>query len=69
MFYKKNVAAIERILRLIVGCCLILCGMLAFKGMPLGWVLAGSGVLTMVTGVIGFCPACAMAGRRAVGDR
>ena len=29
-------------------------------------VLATSGVLTALTGLIGFCPACAMAGRESL---
>ena len=31
---------------------------------PLGWVLAASGALAALTGVLGFCPACATAGRK-----
>jgi hypothetical protein len=32
----------------------------------LGLVLAIGGVLTALTGLIGFCPACAMAGRKSI---
>jgi len=32
----------------------------------LGFVLAASGVLTALTGLMGFCPACAMAGRKSL---
>ena len=32
----------------------------------LGVVLALSGVLTALTGLTGFCPACAMAGRKSL---
>jgi hypothetical protein len=31
-----------------------------------GLVLAISGVLTALTGLIGFCPGCAMAGRKSL---
>jgi len=34
----------------------------------LGLVLAISGVLTALTGLFGFCPACAMAGRKSLED-
>ena len=33
---------------------------------PLGWGLAISGVLTALTGLVGFCPACAMGGRKSL---
>ena len=44
---------------LIVACSLTLIGL-----MRLGLVLATSGVLTALTGLIGFCPACAMVGHK-----
>ncbi len=30
----------------------------------LGLLLAGAGVFTALTGLVGFCPACALAGRK-----
>ena len=44
-----------------VACSLTLIGLTL-----LGSVLAASGVLTALTGLIGFCPACAMAGRKSL---
>jgi hypothetical protein len=64
MFYVKNVPGWERVLRVIAGLAMIACGLLGLKGLPIGYLLAGSGVLTMLTGFFGFCPMCAMAGRR-----
>jgi len=64
MFYFKNVPGWERVLRVIAGLAMIACGLLGLKGLPIGYLLAGSGVLTMLTGFFGFCPMCAMAGRR-----
>jgi hypothetical protein len=64
MFYVKNVPGWERVLRVIAGLAMIACGLLALKGLLIGYLLAGSGVLTMLTGFFGFCPMCAMAGRR-----
>jgi hypothetical protein len=38
-----------------------------FTGVTLlGLVLVTGGVLTTLTGLIGFCPACAMAGRKSL---
>ena len=53
----------ERWLRLLAGA-LIVAGALTQIGLtPLGQLLAGAGVFTALTGLIGFCPACAMVGR------
>ena len=64
MFYTKNVPAWERLARIMMG----LAG-LAYAVMNWGvsGLAAGIGVMgTMLamTGLIGFCPMCAMVGRR-----
>ena len=64
MIYVKNVPGRERVLRAIAGLAMIACGLLGLKGLPIGYLLAGSGVVTMLTGFFGFCPMCALAGRR-----
>jgi len=46
---------------LIVACSLTQIGLT-----PLGLVLAASAVFTALTGLFGFCPACAMAGRKSL---
>ena len=66
MFYAKNVGSKERIVRTVGGTIMILCGAVALQLSPLGLLLAGTGVVTIVTGLIGFCPACAMVGRKPV---
>ncbi|WP_244551126.1 DUF2892 domain-containing protein [Bradyrhizobium sp. Rc2d] len=43
---------------------MIACGLLGLKGMPVGYLIAGVGVLTGLTGVFGYCPACAVASRK-----
>jgi hypothetical protein len=64
MFYRKNVGAKERMLRLVAGGSMVACS-LALLGMtPLGLLLAGAGVVSAATGLVGFCPACAMVGRK-----
>jgi len=64
MFYTKNVPALERILRVIMG----LAG-LAYAAM--NWGVSGlavgmgiMGAMLAMTGLIGFCPMCAMVGRK-----
>jgi hypothetical protein len=51
-------------MRLIAGLAMIALGLLGFPGTPLGYVIAGSGVVAILTGFFGFCPMCAMVGRR-----
>jgi hypothetical protein len=42
---------------------MLICGVVALHASPLGLLLSGAGVVTLVTGVFGYCPACAIAGR------
>ena len=66
MIYRKNLPNWERTLRVVAGL-LMVRGGLAAPGLawtPAGWIIAASGVLALATGVVGFCPACAMADRR-----
>lgn len=64
MIYAKNVPPIERMIRIVAGLALVAFGLIGMKGTPLGYVLAASGVVAVLTGFVGFCPMCALAGRR-----
>ena len=64
MFYRKNVGNKERFARLVAGGSMLLVGSLVLQASPLGLVLAASGVVALLTGAVGFCPACAMIGRK-----
>jgi hypothetical protein len=69
MFYPKNVPNIERVLRIGFGVALI---GLALFGQPLigqasalgTAILVFSAVFVMITGFVGWCPACALVGRK-----
>ena len=63
MWYRKNVGGWERAARLIGGSLMLICGVVALHASPLGLLVSGAGVVTLVTGVFGYCPACAIAGR------
>jgi hypothetical protein len=63
MLYIKNLPLWERVLRIGVGVAAAAYGLRAMAGAP-GWVVALIGVGIALTGVVGFCPACALAGRR-----
>ena len=66
MFYPKNVPTIERALRVLLGLALI--GYVVFNfglvSPVLAVVLIGSALFAIVTGFVGWCPACAMLGRK-----
>ena len=64
MFYVKNLPNWERILRVIMGIM-----SLAYSGM--NWGVSGlavgmgiMGAILAMTGLMGFCPMCAMVGRK-----
>ena len=66
MLYRKNMGSKESWARVIAGTLIVACSLTQIGLTPLGLVLAASGVLTALTGLIGFCPACAMAGRKSL---
>lgn len=62
-FYAKNVPPFERALRIAISAAIVLYALFALTGVwrPLA---AASGIGFALTGVIGFCPACALVGRK-----
>ena len=68
MFYRKNMGSKESWARVIGGALIVACSLTQIGLTLLGLVLAISGVLTALTGQVGFCPACAMAGRKPLED-
>lgn len=71
MFYVKNVPLFERVLRVLLGIGLIIGALLMFlqasRSPFSGWlalILLVSGLLAMATGFVGWCPACALVGRK-----
>lgn len=64
MLYRKNLPGWERAVRVLGGAVMIGYGLIGLQGAPIGYLIAGAGVVTAMTGFFGFCPMCAMAGRR-----
>lgn len=63
MLYVKNVPPGERVLRTVLG--LLAVGLsLALLASPWSWLAAASAAGIVVSGLVGFCPMCAMVGRR-----
>lgn len=63
MFYVKNVPTWERVLRVTAGLAVVAWSVLALGG-QWGAVAALSAGGIVLSGVFGFCPACAMVGRK-----
>lgn len=64
MFYRKNLGSGESWVRGIAGA-VVAAGSLMLVGLtPLGVGLAVGGAFMALTGAVGFCPACAMVGRK-----
>ena len=70
MFYRKNLPGRERAMRAVGGAVMIAYGLFGMPGLPgmsgamAGYLIAGTGVVAILTGFFGFCPMCAMVGRK-----
>ena len=70
MLYRKNLPGWERVMRSVGGVVMIAYGLFGMPGLPgmsgamAGYLIAGTGVVAILTGFFGFCPMCAMVGRR-----
>ncbi len=62
-FYVKNVPGWERLLRIALAVASALVAW-ALLPAPWSWLTAASAAGFGATGLFGFCPACALAGRR-----
>lgn len=67
MIYRKNIRQWEQWSRVAGGLALAVWALVTLGG-PWGALVAASGAGLAVTGLVGWCPACALAGRR-VEDR
>jgi hypothetical protein len=63
MLYVKNVPNWERVLRVVAGVAGV-AGAMHLIGGTEGLLLAAAAAGIAISGLVGFCPACAMVGRR-----
>jgi hypothetical protein len=63
MVYLKNVPTAERALRVVLGAAVAGAGVVMVGGAA-GWLIAASAAGLVLTGLVGFCPACALVGRK-----
>ncbi len=64
MFYAKNVPVWERILRTAMGLVGLAYAAMNWGGSLLAVGVGMTGVVLAVTGLVGFCPMCALVGRK-----
>jgi hypothetical protein len=62
-FYLKNVPPFERVIRICIGLAVAIGSICSIGGLP-GWLIGASAAGIAVSGLVGFCPACAMFGRK-----
>lgn len=68
IYFKRNLPGWERAIRVLSG--LVLAGLaVLFSTSPLMmWIEMAAGLCLVGTGFVGFCPMCAMMGRKPVAD-
>lgn len=64
MFYIKNVPVWERILRVVLGLALVAYVAFGNPTVLLTILSLASAVFVIVTGFVGWCPMCALVGRK-----
>ncbi len=64
MVYRKNLGGLEQVIRIAAGAAMVACGLYGLGYNAVGFAVAGMGVVTALTGFFGFCPGCAMVGRK-----
>jgi hypothetical protein len=64
MFYIKNVPAWERVLRVLMGIAALAYAVLNWGVSGLAVAMGLMGAILAMTGLMGFCPMCAMVGRK-----
>ena len=62
--FKRNVGPKQRVLRIVMGGMMIAGGVLSFNGQTFGYALIAMGAMGLMTGLVGYCPACAMIGHK-----
>jgi glucose-6-phosphate-specific signal transduction histidine kinase len=63
MFYAKNVPSWERVVRIAMGLIALAYAVMSW-GSPLAMGAGVMGAMLSMTGLVGFCPMCAMVGRK-----
>jgi hypothetical protein len=68
MFYRKNLYTWEQRVRVVLGLALGTFGLIVSFAPLIKGAILFSAVISIITGFIGFCPACAMVGKKIKSD-
>jgi hypothetical protein len=60
-FYRKNISSMHQVIRLVIGIAAVIASLVFLSGWPTLLVAAG-GIGFALTGIVGYCPMCAMVG-------
>lgn len=66
MLYQKNLPVWERWLRVLGGVALVAYGLLAAPSLLIAVLAYVSAAVVIITGFVGYCPACALVGRKPI---
>ncbi len=64
MLFVKNVPNWERILRILMGIAALVMAYRSWGTSTLGLIVAAAAAMIAVSGLVGYCPMCAMVGRK-----
>ena len=59
--YRKNIGGLHQAVRVVLGAAVAIAAFVYLSG-PAAWAVALSGAGFALTGLVGYCPMCAMAG-------
>ncbi len=60
-FYRKNIGSLHQVVRVVLGVVVAIAAFVYLSG-PTAWAVALSGAGFALTGLVGYCPMCAIAG-------
>ncbi|MBC9880162.1 DUF2892 domain-containing protein [Bradyrhizobium sp. INPA01-394B] len=60
-FYRKNIGGLHQAVRVAAGLAVVVAASVYLTGAP-AWLVALGGAGFALTGLVGYCPMCAMAG-------
>lgn len=60
-FYRKNIGGLHQVVRIALGVAVVAAAFIYLSGAT-AWLVALGGAGFALTGLVGYCPMCAMAG-------
>ena len=69
LYFKQNLPTWERTARIVAGLSIICLAILYATTAWVTWVAVAGGIMLAGSGFVGFCPMCAMVGRKLPGQR